>query len=157
MSKKNYTKKIRYSWEELEHDVKAISYKVLKDFEPEIVICISTGGWIPGRLLKNYINSATYYSIGSLAYDEQGNFTGKTDVIQKLSTGINISNKKVLVIDEVCETGGTIKTVTEYLRRLNPKEIKTAVLHLKSHAEYKADYYAHLETDKWIIYPWSLV
>jgi hypoxanthine phosphoribosyltransferase len=156
MSKKNYSKYDYYSWEQLERDIKLLANLITKDNQPDVVICISTGGWIPGRLLKNYLN-ASFFSIGCLAYNEDGNFSGKIRLTQSFGSEIDLQDKNILILDEVCETGGTLKMVTEYIRTFGPSRICTAVLHLKENAHYKADYYVHLVSDKWIIYPWSKV
>lgn len=156
MSKKMYTIKEEYSWLQLEKDIKKMAIEICKLGKPDMVICISTGGWIPGRLLKNHI-SADYLSIGCLAYNEEGNFTGEITITQELPNNISLEGKNILIVDEVCETGITLKTVANYLSSFNPNSIKSAVLHLKDHAKYKADFFVHLIKDKWIVYPWSNV
>jgi uncharacterized protein len=155
MSKKNYTEFIHYSWLELETDIRILSEKISSSFSPDIVICISTGGWIPGRLMKNYIN-AKYYSIGCLAYDENGNFTGQYNITQGISDDLAI-NQNILILDEVCETGGTLLKVINYLTPLSPRTIYTAVIHKKKSSIYTPNYYLYQIEGKWIIYPWSKV
>lgn len=156
MSRNKYLIVEDYSWFQLEIDIIALSQKIKKEFEPDVVICISTGGWIPGRLLKNYL-SASFYSIGCLAYNEEGNYTGSVSIKQKLSIDIDIFGKKVLIVDEVCETGNTLKMVTEYILTFNPLKVFSCVIHQKNHAEFKADFFVYEVCDKWIKYPWSKV
>lgn len=156
MSINEYVKKEIYSWDMLLHDMEILATKVTKEFKPDVIVCISTGGWIPGRIMKNHI-PAIYYSIGCLAYKEDGNFSGNIRLVQKFGDDVHLEGKNILILDEVCETGNTISRVEEYLRNFKPLDTKTAVIHQKSHSDTKANYYVHWVEDKWIIYPWSLV
>lgn len=156
MSIRDYIIKEKYSWDMLVQDIETLANIILKSYKPDVVICISTGGWIPGRLLKNHI-PAIYYSIGCLAYGEDGNFSGKIQLIQKFGDDLSLVGKKILILDEVCETGKTLQVISEYIRDFNPLSIKTSVIHQKEHSDVKADFYLYSVKEKWIIYPWSLV
>jgi hypoxanthine phosphoribosyltransferase len=156
MSRIKYSIIENYTWEQLQSDIEILAEKIRTEFNPDIVICISTGGWIPGRLLKNFFN-ASFFSIGCLAYNEEGNYTGAIKITQSLGSEIDLSGKNVLLIDEVCETGGTLNQVSDYVKTLNPLKVRTGVLHLKEHAIFKADFYVYEVRDKWIKYPWSKV
>ena len=55
-------------------------------------------------------------------------------------------NKGTLVIDDICDTGKTLKYITSGF---------TATLHYKQTADYKPDFYAKEVGDEWIVYPWE--
>lgn len=57
-------------------------------------------------------------------------------------------SKNVMIVDDICDSGNTLKTYSEY---------PTAVLHYKPHTScYKPDVWATKHTsDDWIIYPWE--
>ena len=50
------------------------------------------------------------------------------NVIMKKDLSIDIKNKKVLIVEDIIDTGYTLKYLKEYLESLNPKEVKIAVL-----------------------------
>jgi len=67
----------------------------------------------------------------------------------------DLSGKRVLVVDDVADDGGTLKGVVEFeVLPRNPLEVKTATLHMKPWCRFKPDYYVEA-TDAWIIYPWE--
>ena len=47
---------------------------------------------------------------------------------------VNLCNKKVLIVDDVCTTGSTIKAMIKLLNSKNPKQIKVLIL---SHTKEK--------------------
>ena len=63
---------------------------------------------------------------------------------------------KVLVVDDVCDTGLTFKVVSEYLKLKGVSSFASAALVKKSSCDYKLDYWV-LEDDRWILFPWELV
>jgi hypothetical protein len=70
---------------------------------------------------------------------------------------VDIRDKTVLVIDDVTDTGKTMDVAISYLRSLNPREIRTAVLQHKVSSPYRPDYFGREEQEwRWIIYPWAV-
>lgn len=147
-------KKINYSWEKIEQDTEKLGEIILNSYNPEIVIVLGEGGWIPGRLMKNVIKDAKYYSIGCDNYDEDNNILDSVQFYQ-IPDIKSVENKKVLILDEVCETGGSLIAVKEKLLKFNPKELKTAVLHKKDRSNFEPDFITENVGNDWIIYPWK--
>ena len=50
------------------------------------------------------------------------------------------STKRVLVVDMICETGETLKTISSLLEKGRPESIKTAVLYSSSYLQGQIDY-----------------
>ncbi len=146
--------KIYLDWNNIHDAVKKLASKIQLNFKPEIVIAISEGGWIPTRLLKTQIKSPRYYSIGCKNYDEEDNLLNEATITQGLE-GINLENKSILIVDEVADTGLTMKKVHEYISQFKPKEIKTAVLHKKPQSIFNPDYISEDMGNSWIVYPWD--
>ena len=63
-----------------------------------------------------------------------------------------IRGRRVLVVDETCESGSTMKLALSEVRLLQPAEVRTAVSFKTG--PYTPDYHA-FETDKFIILPWD--
>jgi hypoxanthine phosphoribosyltransferase len=69
---------------------------------------------------------------------------------------VDIHGKKILVVDDVTDTGKTLSLAVEYLKCLKPAEIKTAVLQHKICSDFVPDYYAKkIVKWRWIVYPWA--
>jgi hypoxanthine phosphoribosyltransferase len=63
-----------------------------------------------------------------------------------------IRGRSILLVDETCDTGSTMKLALSEVRALRPAEVRTAVSFKTG--EYAPDYHA-FETDSFIILPWD--
>lgn len=61
---------------------------------------------------------------------------------------------RVLLVDDVADTGKTLAAATSYISMHGPEEVKTATLYLKPWSMLQPDYYGEV-TDAWIIFPWE--
>jgi hypoxanthine phosphoribosyltransferase len=69
---------------------------------------------------------------------------------------VDLTGRKVLVVDDITDTGKSMMTAVSYVKTLNPEEIKTAaLLHIKD-SKFVPDYYAEEIEWKWIIFPWNV-
>jgi len=64
--------------------------------------------------------------------------------------------EKVLVVDDICDTGKTLRDTVKILKMHDMEFIKTAVLYHKPHAKFTPDIYVK-ETDEWIVFPWERI
>jgi len=143
------------NWRELLKLTYDLAFKVINSgYKPDIIIGISRWGLIPALLLSDALNVNEISSI-RIQHWSQG-LTGSTIKMQE-PIGINVKDRKVLIVDEVADTGLTLKVATEALSSLGANEVRTAVLYLKPRSIFKPDYYSILmKTNAWIIYPWSI-
>lgn len=108
-------------------------------FNPDIVISIARGGYIPARLICDYLY---LYNLTSIRIKH---YTGsdKAEAAQLIDPlSINIKGMKVLLVDDIDDTGDTLQVALNYLASFNPVEIKIAVLHHKVISSLVPDYYA---------------
>ncbi|MGH2975566.1 MAG: phosphoribosyltransferase, partial [Solirubrobacterales bacterium] len=64
----------------------------------------------------------------------------------------SIRGRRVLVVDETCDTGSTMKLALNEVRALHPAEVRSAVSFKTG--DYAPDFYA-FETENFIILPWD--
>jgi hypothetical protein len=62
--------------------------------------------------------------------------------------------EKVLIVDDVADTGETLEFVLKHVRQKGAKEVRVATIAYKPHSRVKPDYHV-FETDKWIVFPWE--
>lgn len=60
------------------------------------------------------------------SYGAQTRSSGEVQILRDVS--VPIANKKVLLIDDILDSGRTLSTVSEYLTKYNPDLMKTCVL-----------------------------
>ncbi|MEM3361840.1 MAG: phosphoribosyltransferase [Candidatus Anstonellaceae archaeon] len=144
---------LRLSWQNIEKLAKKLSKKIIKkNFKPDVLVGLSRGGLVPLRLLSDFLEVKKVAVIQVQLYKKIAQKSRKPKILQPLA--ISIKNKKILVVDDVCDSGTTLKFVKNYLKKRGANEIFFATLHLKPTADFIPDFYAST-TSKWIIYPWE--
>ncbi len=124
-------------------------------FRPELVIAIGRGGYVPARVVCDFLLHDMLTSVKvehwRMAAEE------KPSVNVRFPLVVDITDTTVLVVDDVTDSGKTMEAVTSYLCGLHPREIRTAVLQHKVSSSFRPDYFAREEKDwRWIIYPWAV-
>jgi hypoxanthine phosphoribosyltransferase len=120
---------------------RVLALKVFREYDPEVVIGIAKAGVIPGAVVASILQR----DFASIAITGQGSVIAGPP---RLVTG-----KRVLLVDETCESGSTMKLALAALRDLKPAAVKTAVSFKTG--TYKPDFHA-LENENFIILPWDL-
>jgi hypoxanthine phosphoribosyltransferase len=144
-------------------NVKMLSERLEEvDYKTDIIVAIASGGYIPARILRTFINKPIL-TVGVAYYDENlkpTNSPQKTQWID-LDRG-QLNQKRILLVDEVDDSRATLLYCIKELLKHNPLEIAVVVLHNK--IKEKAGeippevvhYFAADEiTDLWIKYPWD--
>lgn len=124
---------------------RALALKVARDFEPEVVLGIAKAGVIPGVVVASILQ----VEFASMAVTRKD---AGSEPILVAGPPTSINGRRILLVDETCDTGSTLKLALNEVRSLKPKAVKTAVS-FKTGA-YKPDYYA-FETENLIILPWD--
>lgn len=144
---------LKVSWERLEELVEELAEKISVDYRPDILIGILRGGMTVAHFLSDIMGYDEIYPIGCTSY---------VDVREKRGLRIynplilkDLSGKRVLVVDDVADSGGTLREIVDMeVSPKNPLEVRTATLHIKPWSTFKPDYYVEV-TDAWIVYPWE--
>ncbi len=121
-------------------------------FKPEIIVGVSRGGWVPTRILSDLLENPNLASVKAESYFEIGKARSKPTLTQGLSA--DVAGKRVLVVDEVADTGNSLKLVKVHVLEKGAAEVKVATLYCKPCSACKPDFYEK-ETDCWIVFPWE--
>ncbi len=124
-------------------------------YHPDFIIAIARGGLVPARLLSDFLYVK---DLVSLKADHWG-VTAAKDGQARISYGINLdlTGKKVLVVDDITDTGQSMILAVDHVKALNPLEVKTATLYHLVDSKFKPDYYGHERDWAWIIFPWNYI
>ncbi|MDD3463804.1 MAG: phosphoribosyltransferase family protein, partial [Sulfurospirillaceae bacterium] len=99
-----------YSYEEFKTDVNRLA-KEIKPFWPDVILAVARGGMTLGHFLSEALEIRSLYSLNSIHYEE----TKKLDDIQIFNIPDLSRAKKVLVVDDIIDSG---ETMIEIIRDL---------------------------------------
>ena len=140
-----------YSYKEFKTDTNLLREKLI-DEDITSILAVARGGLCLAHCLAEGLNIREVQSIRTELYDDDC----KREAIEFFGDCNFKHNAKVLVVDDIADSGETFKYVMEYLRK-NFKDIKfvTATLFYKKSSIFKPDMYMQ-ETDKWIEFFWEV-
>jgi hypoxanthine phosphoribosyltransferase len=126
------------------------------DYRPDIVVAIGRGGFVPARLLCDYLGIMALTSIKIEHYLSGSSKQERAVIRYPLST--TIKDLRVLLVDDVNDSGDTLDVAIQHLNGFQPREVRTAVMHHKTSTHFAVDYQAKRITKwRWLIYPWARV
>jgi hypoxanthine phosphoribosyltransferase len=124
-------------------------------FQPDIVIAIGRGGYVPARLLCDALDIMALTSIKIEHYLSGSN--KQTEAVIRYPLCMDIRDQRVLIVDDVNDSGDTLQLAAEHVLTFQPQEVRTAVLHDKRVTRYPVDYFAKRVIKwRWLIYPWAI-
>ena len=131
-------------------------------FAPDIIVAIGSGGFIPARILRTFIEKPIL-TVGIAYYDADNRPTTTPRTIQWIDeVEQKLAGKRVLLVDEVDDSRSTLAYCLRELLRHGPAEIAVAVLHNKRKSKRDSlpvevtRYFCGEEVeDGWICYPWD--
>jgi len=121
-------------------------------FKPDLIVGVSRGGWAPGRILSDLLENPHTANIKIEFYVGIEKTERKPVVTQPISE--DISKKNVLVVDDVADTGESLKLALDHVLEQGAGKIMTATVYYKPHSKFKPDFFADT-TSNWIIFPWE--
>lgn len=109
---------------------------------------------MPGRLICDFLLLNDLTSMKIEHYTRAADMQPETKI--RYPIPVDISGRKVLIVDDVTDTGDTLSLAVDYVRSLKPADIRTAVLQHKTCSPFVPDFYAQkIIKWRWIIYPWA--
>ena len=151
------TDKQKFSWQDIETDCQSIAKKVKTPIN--LIIAITKGGLPIATILANkYLNNPPIITLQlkEISLEKKANYQAKK---VKLISPLNhypIKNKKVLIVDDVADTGFTLKEVIKQVKAHRPQSLTLATLHYKPRTVIKPDIFAQkIPNSTWIVYPWE--
>jgi hypoxanthine phosphoribosyltransferase len=131
-----------------------LAVKIRKNgFKPDIIVGVSRGGWPPARVLSDLMDNSNLANVRAEFY--LGVAETKEEPVLTQPVSMEVAGKKVLVVDEVADTGKSLKLVKEHIIEQGAREVKIATVYYKPWSIVKPDYYEK-ETSLWIVFPWEI-
>jgi hypoxanthine phosphoribosyltransferase len=124
---------------------RGLALKVWRDYEPDLVVGIANAGVIPGAVIAAILR----VDFASVALTRRRE--GEAPALVSRPT-LSPRGHRVLLVDETCDSGDTMRLAASVMREEGAKEVRTAVSFRT--ASFHPDYWA-LQTPDFIILPWD--
>jgi hypoxanthine phosphoribosyltransferase len=129
---------------------RALALKVVRaSYDPEVIVGIATAGVVPGAVISAILDREFHSILVSRRY--------QSDIVRESpaifgSAPPAVKGKRVLVVDETCESGATMRLAVSAIVEAGAREVKTAVAFKTG--TYVPDFHA-LATESTIVLPWD--
>ncbi len=142
------------TWDMLGEATRSLSQMVADDgYEPDMILGIARGGLLPAGAIGYALSIKNVYTMNVEFYTGVDERLDVPRILPPAPDFIDLSHGKILVVDDVADTGHTLKSVEEFCEG-KVGEVRTACIYEKSHSVVKCDY-VWKHTDQWINFPWS--
>ncbi|RQD67474.1 phosphoribosyltransferase [Campylobacter hepaticus] len=143
---------IFYSYDEFKEDVKVLAKEIKKDFNPDALLAIARGGMSLGHSLAVALQTRQLFTLNSIHYDD----TTKLDTIEIFNIPDLSKYKKVLLIDDIVDSGESLSEIKKVLLEKFPHiQLKIASIFYKNSAllipEFKIK-----EAKEWVNFYWDI-
>ena len=142
------------SYEDIVKHTKNISDRLrASTIEYNYVVGFGRGGLIPATLIA-YALDIPILCCSLKSYDgnkRSGHFT----VFQEIDFSTLIPDSNIIVVDDICDTGGTFK----FFEKLNMKNINRVTytaLFAKEESKHNVHLYSALVSNEWLVFPWEV-
>jgi hypoxanthine phosphoribosyltransferase len=121
------------------------------------ILCLARGGMRPGDVLSRVFDKPLAIMSTSSYRAEAGTIQGRLDIARYITMPQGELAGRVLLVDDLADSGITLKAVVERLRAMPAiTELRSAVIWTKAVSTYQPDYTVeHLPTSPWIHQPFE--
>src|SRR5881394_2285541 len=128
---------------------RGLALKVSRAYDPEVVLGIATAGVIPGAVVAAILNREFHSIVVSRRF--RAETVREQPAVLSAAPG-DIRGRRVLIVDETCDTGDTIRLAVAAAVNAGAADVRTAVAFQTG--SYVPDFHA-LATESTIILPWD--
>jgi hypoxanthine phosphoribosyltransferase len=144
------------TWNQIYEMLLYQSEKIRKsNYQPDIIVGIARGGMIPTSILSDLLEIRQIAIIKIEFYTDIAKPNIQPALVQSLNDSIVVNGKKILIVDDVSDSGQCLKLAKQHLTEKNAVEIKIATLYAKTTTQILPDYVEKI-IDRWAVFPWEI-
>jgi hypothetical protein len=145
---------LRLSWGDIQKQCETLAGKIKEqNVAFDLIIGLARGGLVPARLLSDMLDNDELYTVRVKFYYDVGKSKEKPKISHPLE--VDLTNKRILLVDDIADTGESLLTVINHLRKKKAGQIFVTTLVKKPTSKFTPDLFA-LETSAWVIFPWEV-
>lgn len=135
------------SWEEIQRDCRALAWRVAEFGPFDGIVVITRGGLVPAAIISRVLNVRLIDTVCLESYSSDRSQSNKVEILK----GIQHTGEKLLIIDDLVDTGATAKTIRQMLPRAH-----FATVYAKPQGKPLVDtFITEVSQDTWIHLPWE--
>lgn len=148
------------SWDDYDKAIETLAVRVhASGWRFDQVLCLARGGLRPGDVFSRIFKVPLAILSTSSYRAENGTVRSHLDIARHITTPVGSLSGRVLLIDDMVDSGITLDAVQRYLHQDFPlvEEVRSAVIWWKSSSIIRPDYHvAYLAGDPWIHQPFEV-
>ncbi|GAA2627972.1 phosphoribosyltransferase [Paractinoplanes durhamensis] len=142
------------TWDDFGRAGRALAQQVADDgYRPDLILAIARGGLLPAGAISYALDVKNLHLINVEFYTGVDERLDLPVMLPPVPQTVDLSGATVLIVDDVADTGATLKLVRDYCAG-HVAEARCAVIYEKPHSVVKCEY-VWSRTDKWINFAWS--
>jgi uncharacterized protein len=142
------------SWDELGTGARDVAQMVAGDgWMPDMILGIARGGLLVAGALGYALGVKNTFTMNVEFYTGVDERLEMPMILPPVPDLLDFADFKVLIADDVADTGATLKLVQEFCEG-KVAEVRCAVLYEKPRSTVRCEY-VWRRTDRWITFPWS--
>lgn len=148
----NIMKFLYVSWSNFHQNIYKLAEQIKKtenDFD--LIVAMARGGLSVAQILSDLLD----LPIASFTIKSYKDLKQEKTPIVTFKLGNKLHGKKILLVDDVSDSGKTFIRGVEYLKELGAQNIKTASVIIKPVTKYVPDYYQK-SASGWVIFPYEM-
>jgi xanthine phosphoribosyltransferase len=135
------------TWDQLHRDGKALAWRLMGGGPWRGIVAVTRGGLIPAAIIARELDCRLVESVSVASYEEE---TIGTPVVVKPPPAA-ADGDGFLVIDDLVDTGGTLRVV----RSLLPKAHYACIYAKPAGRDAVDTFITEVSQDTWILFPWD--
>ena len=144
------------TYEDFGRAVRELAQTIVDDgYQPDLILSIARGGVFVAGGLAYALDCKNLHLVNVEFYTGVGTTLDMPVMLAPVPNVIDFTDKKVLIADDVADTGKTLKLVHDFCVE-TVAEVRSAVIYEKSQSLVKCEY-VWKRTDNWINFPWSVL
>lgn len=142
------------SWEDIGDLTFELAQKILKTNQQyDRLIALARGGVSITQALADALGVKKMSVVQTEMYTGINEKTATPVIVQPLAE--TIKGERVLVVDDLADSGETLLFISQYLSAQAPKDVKLATLFRKPWTKMTPDFFV-ADSEAWVVFPWEV-
>ena len=145
-SEEKYKKVYPVSWQQLHQDCKALAWRLLDIGSWDKIVAVARGGLVPAAIIARELDIRFVDTVCVSSYTLRTQ--GETKILKRIT---HDNNEKILIIDDLVDTGSTARVVRQMIPNAH-----FATIYAKPDGRPEVDtFITEVSQDTWILFPWD--